>query len=592
LIRRQKGPEREIILQTTARHHRGTWVRFGVALWLIVLIACDAHGAASSPDPISEPTLKIGLLGEVGDLHPWRLNNPASEFIFYLTGRPIAGLNSEWAWQCFLCADRSDSSDPAAKYPLVKIFPRRMEVTWKIGDQISWGDGTPVTGYDVQYSWKLAKSPNFPVVNRSIYTSIEKVTVDPAEPKIFTVFFNTAGNPNQEASGFFLVPRHIEKQFQKRLEQADGDYHELSAYFTDPRNPGLANGPYFIADRQDTKTFILKANPYFFGKKPPFKKIVVHLETSMTQLTRLLEAKEIDLISESGQLPADTEFLEKWFSEKGNALGLSIVQADTLILEQISLNLRNPRLTDVRVRQALAAVIDRKKLVAAIGQPRVLATESIFHPHDREFAVSPIQSGPDISKAQEYLKSANWVRGEDNLLRQDNEILALEIATTSDNPIRAKIAEEIKKEWEKLGIKVSIATLAHDHFFSKVVKKANYSGAALFAWERDAATLPISLLDSREIPTARNEYTGQNVSSWENKKVDRIFDKLTGEGDAIDRPRLLSELEQEVQREVPLIPLFFNTRIAIVPKKWSSYQASGHQFPASLWIGDWFLGAP
>lgn len=544
----------------------------------------------AQPEVENHSTLRIGLIGTIDHLHPWQLSSAAAEFVYYLTARPLNGLDGQWQWRCYLCPDQAPANSPSVKIVKAKKHPKKMEVTWRIGDKIKWGDGHPVTGYDVQFSWQIAKLGHIPMTNQAQYASIGKVIVDQAEPKVFTIHFDRINSTNHAVGGLFLLPQHLEKPYLKQMELREGDYRQSSTYFIAPFHPGLANGPYYLAERPDPKTLVLLANPYYeHTSRLRAKKVIIRVEAQVSQLVSLLENREIDLLPEVGQLPADSQSLASWQRDKGQQLGYQSIQTSSTVLEQLTFNLRNPLLGDVRVRQAMAAVLDRGELVARPLIPLGTPANTMFHPKDTEFAIKGDNVKADFARAQKLLKAAKWILSPDRVLQQDGEVFAIEIVTNAGTPMREMIAEKISQAWRKLGIQTAVRTVAAEEFTTRTIRRADFPGAALFAWERDAASLPITILDSRYIPTSRNDYSGQNVSSWENKKGDRIFDKIESTMERADKEKLLLELQHELSEDVPLIPLFFHTRLAIVAKHLGTYQPSEHQFPSSLWLDEWFL---
>jgi peptide/nickel transport system substrate-binding protein len=91
-----------------------------------------------------------------------------------------------------------------------------------------------------------------------------------------------------------------------------------------------------------------------------------------------------------------------------------------------------------------------------------------------------------------------------------------------------------------------------------------------------AATVPASLLSTRQIPTLQNNYSGENAAGWSNKEVDQTLDILRDEWDPAKRQVLLSLIEQKIVADVPFVPLFRRPVIAAVSQQLEGFSIAGH----------------
>jgi peptide/nickel transport system substrate-binding protein len=85
---------------------------------------------------------------------------------------------------------------------MVKALPLKRDVTegpykgmlafdFEILDEAVWDNGSPVTGKDVEFSFKILFHPNLPTESwRSYFGYMVGMDVDPANPKKFTAYFN------------------------------------------------------------------------------------------------------------------------------------------------------------------------------------------------------------------------------------------------------------------------------------------------------------------------------------------------------------------------------------------------------------------
>ncbi|MFZ9847790.1 MAG: hypothetical protein ACO3EE_06510, partial [Flavobacteriales bacterium] len=80
---------------------------------------------------------------------------------------------------------------------MIKSFPEivkkenSLDLIYEFRDEVAFPDGTPITGYDYEFSLKVIKNPLVDCgPSRAALEMIDGVTVDEKNPKKFTVHFN------------------------------------------------------------------------------------------------------------------------------------------------------------------------------------------------------------------------------------------------------------------------------------------------------------------------------------------------------------------------------------------------------------------
>jgi len=295
------------------------------------------------------------------------------------------------------------------------------------------------------------------------------------------------------------------------------------------------------------------------------------------------------MVAESGQLMADSSYLNSWIQSKPTPLLVEKKLGESIVFEHILFNLRNPILTDVNVRKALLLSIDRKSIIEDFLGGNATLADSNVHPKDPLYSKREDSNTLDTKTAIELLDKSGWDIADDGIRRKDGDTLKLEISTLEENSIRSKIIDRFVANWKKIGIQVVVSKEKKETFFENILRKSRFTGMIFIASEQKADILPIPMLDSREIPTNRNKYVGQNSGAWSNEKVDRNFDRLKKETKVGKRKKLMAKILQEFDKDIPMIPLFFTNQIAIIPQKLENFSISGHQFPSSLGAANWKL---
>lgn len=112
---------------------------------------------------------------------------------------------------------------------------------------------------------------------------------------------------------------------------------------------------------------------------------------------------------------------------------------------------------------------------------------------------------------------------------------------------------------------------------------------ALFAWVSSPEASPKATFLSTNIPTAKNGFSGQNQMGWKNKEVDKLLMALDLEFVHEKRISLVHQILKYYTDEVPVLPLYYRSDVAVIPTHLKGFRLSGHQFPETNEVEKWNL---
>ena len=554
------------------------------------LLAVVALGLGTQA--IAAPTnaeLKIGISQEFETMNPLIMTMSASAYMYRMVGRSLVNLTADGKWVPQLAKDI-----PSIEKGTAKIVDhggkKKIVATWEIIDGAKWGDGKPLICQDFITAHDIAIAPTVTVGEKESWTQVEKIEVDPKNPKKCTFTYDKAKWDFYQLAQFFPVPTHLEKAiFDKYGKQKEG-YEKNSNYVRNPTNPGLYNGPYVISEVKLSSHVAFAPNKFFYGKQPNIKKIIVKLIPNTVTMEANLRSGTIDMISVLG-LDFDQALA---FDKKVKAEGLpyETVFVPSVTYEHIDLNLDNPILKDVRVRKALLLSINREDLVKALFEGKQEVAIHFLSPKDAWFTKDPkvITLYPYSKRnAGKLLDEAGWKMGADGYRSKDGKRLSLVFQTTAGNKTRELVQVYLQNQWKQAGIEVNIKNEPARVFFGDTMTHRKFGALALFAWVSSPENSPRSNVSSKAIPTQKNSWSGQNFMGWSNANVDKALDALDLEFNAKKRAEDVATILKYYTEDVPVLPLYFRSDISVVPKGMKNYRMTGHQFYETNNVEDWSL---
>ncbi len=159
--------------------------------------------------------------------------------------------------------------------------------------------------------------------------------------------------------------------------------------------------------------------------------------------------------------------------------------------------------------------------------------------------------------------------------------------TTAGNRTRELVEQVLQSQWKQLGIDARIRNQPARVFFGQTVSERKFPAMAMFAWISAPESVPRTTLHSDHIPTADNNWAGQNYTGFKNKEVDALIEAIEVELDRDKRRELWRRLQHIYAEELPALPLYFRAEPYILPKWLKGVRPTGHQYPTTLWVEQW-----
>ncbi|MFN8926014.1 MAG: peptide ABC transporter substrate-binding protein [Rhodospirillales bacterium] len=549
----------------------------GLAVGALALAGVLAPVPASAQN---RDQMTIGLSQFPSNFNPNVDSMLAKSWILYTSQRPITAFDADWKLNCVLCEELPSIAKGTAQEFTNAAGQRTVRATYTLKPNLKWGDGTPVTTKDVVFTWTIGKDQRTGFANNDFYTK-KLVNVTAQDDRRFTVERDKFSCDYNNMEQFVLLPAHVEEP----IYRADPEnYKTKTAYDTQTTNPALYNGPFRIAAVERGASVTLEPNPMWEGPRSPFRRVVIRAIENLPALEANLLSGDVDYVS--GELGFTIDQLLAL--QKRQPDRFTYTYRPGLVYEHIDLNLDNPLLKDVRVRQALLYAIDREVVTKELFEGKQPVAHTSVNPIDANFDPNVPKYGFDPAKARQLLDAAGFRPGPGGI-RVDGQgrRLSFEFQTTAGNTSRETVQQVLQAQWKEIGVEVVIKNEPARVFFGQTMRERKFTGLAMFAWISSPDSPPRTILHSSQVPTAENGWGGQNYMNYQSARMDKALDDLDVTCDAGPRRAAWAEFQKIYAEEVPVLPLFFRVEPYAIPKTLSGLQPRGHQFSSTMGVEDW-----
>jgi peptide/nickel transport system substrate-binding protein len=435
----------------------------------------------------------------------------------------------------------------------------------KINPKAVWGDGQPITANDYIYSWNVQKSSDpkkggcAALISTVGFDQIESgVAVSDKEVK----FTFQKGKPFPDWQALFASPSGIILS-EHVMQPGGGAFNGAAAcaYITKgwPTASGIPlgaqNGPWQLTNKNINvagKIFTLVPNPKYWGAKPKLATLVdAYVGSDSDTNVKALQNQEVNMIYPQPQLDL-----------VANLQKLSGVTTEVNFgpsFEHLDFNVKDPLLSKIQVRQAIAYAIDRKALVqATVGKfsdkASVLGNRLIMANQTGYVDGSGAYATQDIAKAKQLLVSAGAVMGSDGIYSIGGKKLAFTVITTQNNPLRDQTIATIANQVKAAGIKLTES--ADPDIFAGPDKPRSLVAEgfqiALFAWVGTPAissNAPIYLS-----PAGGGK--GQNYTQGGTPEIDQTLNSMTAAADTNAEIAAANQADKLLWAQMYTLPLY------------------------------------
>ncbi len=511
-----------------------------------------APGQEDLPDGSASPfAVRGGTLRFNGSQYPKSFNG-------YVDNNTYTMMTFDLMYETLLCFD-------GATYDLAPGLARRWAVsddrftfTFEIDGRAKWSDGEPVSAEDVLWTYDQILIPanqagpyqsilrNFerPVVSGPEYTS-------PSGRKFHrTISFKWKGDrPSwralQDCGTFEILPKHaFEGKKFPEIELLDA----------------VVSGPYRLSavEYQVESTFTRRPDWWREGQRAVagtmnFDKIVIRYYNSNENAFEALQKKKIDVYAVySAHIMANETFtkpfVRNWIAKH------AVLNSRPCGFQGFAMNMRRPPFDDVRVRRAMAMLLDRETMNRTLMYGTYFLHRSyIENLYSEDVPCTNRFYGYDPAQARRLLAEAGWKRNaETGILEKEigGEKREFRFTFLSRSPGESRFLLPFRAELKKCGIEMG-------------VKNTDFAG-----WMRDMDEHSFDMTwaswGGTIFPNPRTswhsslaeEKSSNNLTGFKSAEMDSLIEQAEVEFDREKRDALFRKMDRLLTESCPYVLLW------------------------------------
>ena len=446
-----------------------------------------------------------------------------------------------------------------------EVSPDNRIYTFKLRKDVTWhprAGETPVrfTANDVLFTYNIMMNPKTITPLKVRFEFIEKVE----KLDEFTVRF-TLKRPVLNALAKFsfkIIPKHALK-------------NPLYLTRDDPfvQQP-IGTGPYMLKTITADREIVMVANDKYFKGRPNIDQFIAKPFADQNILTQALTFNAIDMIvlvnpRSIAELQGDKRFILQPY----NALSYSF----------FGYNLRNPLLTDKRVRQAFGYALNRQEMLSSFFNNQGTIISGPFAPGSWAYNldVQPLPYNPQ--KAIALLNEAGFKKGADGIMQKNGRKLELTLLVPIEKESESvkRVVLAFQNYLKNVGVSVKVEFKEWQAWKEDVF--ADHRFDIVFAsWVFDDSADISSLFHSAEIGPWKNNFGG-----YSNPEVDSLIVESKLTLDHEKRRTINRKLHAMLAEEAPYTFLWTLTNYSAYHKK--IQHVAIHPYKFFSYADEWYI---
>lgn len=424
----------------------------------------------------------------------------------------------------------------AAELP--KVSEDGLTYTVKIKNNVKWSDGHVLTVDDIIWNYKIIMTPEAGITGIDSYkdvTEIKKI-----DESTFSITLSKVDARFKYSINLTPAPAHI-------LKDVKPEELEAHAFGHDPKAT-ITTGPYIWKEWAQKQYNIAERNPNYWSKKANIQTVTIKQYADQNTQIQALVAGELDYVS---AIPVAT------LPAVQGKPGIQIYEGLGQSYDYLMFNFKDAAFpqgkspfTGAKTRQAIGHAINRTGMIDAALQGHGVVLNAPFLPSSFAYDSKFAGFAYDVAKAKALLAEDGWKAGSDGILAKDGIKFEFDLITNSGNKRRESYIAVIQQNLAEVGIKVNLKPMDFQAITGDITQKGTFH-ALVLGWSLNSPDPDKeTLFNSKRLPPG-----GQNYGSYNNAKVDELWEAGYRTADQAKRKVIYSQVLEEMEKDPAYIYL-------------------------------------
>jgi oligopeptide transport system substrate-binding protein len=434
----------------------------------------------------------------------------------------------------------SDGSVSCAQAHSYDLSSDKKTYTFHLG-RTFWSDGTPVTAYDFEKTWKNILDPRFPAPDAHVLYCVKNAqAVKKGELPLESV-----GLYAKDAKTFVIELEHPTPHFLQIIASSvllpinQMQEQHTPNWYADAGDHFVCNGPFQLAQWKHHNYLVLEKNKsYRLADQVGLDAVHASIIDNDSAVLHMYNSGQLDIIGQPiSPLPFDA-YPDLFHKEQ-----LRTFQAPGTMV--CMFNTKQFPFYNAHIRQAFSSAIDRQLLIDHITQLRENPAHSIIPSFLKQ---NPTESGFKHLNLQQARDSFEKGLKELGITAKDLNGKVKFSYWVHDHAC-PMLPQALQQQWrEHLGVEVEIEALEYKTLHEKGKNGLFSMGYFVFlSMFHD----PIELLER-----FKYSHNPRNYSRWQNPHYTELLDRAAHSTSQEEHFKLLDQAEKILIDEVPFAPVF------------------------------------
>ena len=430
--------------------------------------------------------------------------------------------------------------------------------TFKVKSGGTWSDGKPLTAKDAAFTINmLLKHVKGPTARRARAIANAEKAEAPDDTTLVVTFKQPTANSVGRLAQLLIVPEHIWAPL------AEGDGAAITTFANDQP---VVGGPFKLARFTADQIILMEPFNGYFGEAPALKGVGVQFFTDSTAMVQALINSQLDVVT---PLPVTSvEAVKRAGIEVANYPGLRF---HSWLFNSSENQKAFPEIRDVKLREAFAHAIDRRKIaeVAYLGfatpgdsmVPKVTGDWSNPNIKPEEF---------NLDLANKKLDEAGYAKGADGWRTANGHKMSYKVLIPAnvEGAEGLRALEIVTADFKTIGVEliteqsdnatVSAAITGPDNTFAE-------STIAQWGW------IPQMDPDFILSVVLCSQIGGLSETAYCNKDYDELYATQAKEVDPQKRKETVWKMQEVLQRDRPYIVTVQQNNVEAHVPGWSGF---------------------